>query len=83
VLYFVRAWANPNAKVITPGKRSVDLGKQLAETPAYVYFILNRDNQAIKIGFAKDVKKRLDTLQTSSPNLRCTQSIRPKSRKIR
>jgi predicted GIY-YIG superfamily endonuclease len=33
----------------------------------FVYFILNEDSNAIKIGKAKDVNKRLKTLQTSSP----------------
>lgn len=68
VLWFIRRWAEPTAKVITPGKRTIDLSKQSADTPAYVYFILNRDSQAIKIGFAQDVHKRLETLQTSSPS---------------
>lgn len=67
VLHFVRTWADPEARVVTPGKRTINLSKEGAGTPAYVYFILNQDSKAVKIGFAKDVQKRLATLQTSSP----------------
>ena len=67
VLYFVRSWAEPDGKVITPGKRTVNLNKQTAKTPCYVYFVLNRDSKAIKIGIAKNVRHRLASLQTSSP----------------
>ncbi len=68
VLHFVRSWANPDAKVITPGKRTVDLNKVSANEPAYVYFIHHEDSMAIKIGCAKNVQRRLATLQTSSPS---------------
>lgn len=68
VLHFVRSWANHDAKVITPGKRTVDLNKIGADTPAYVYFIHNEDSMAVKIGCAKNVQRRLATLQTSSPS---------------
>jgi len=67
VLYFVRSWAEPNGKVITPGKRTINLEKQTAKTPCYVYFVLNRDSKAIKIGIAKNIRRRLASLQTSSP----------------
>jgi T5orf172 domain len=66
VLHFISSWAESNATVITPGKRTISLSKVKADVPGYVYFILNQDNQAIKIGFAKDVRKRLKALQTSS-----------------
>lgn len=68
ILHFVRSWANHDAKVITPGKRTVDLNKVGADTPAYVYFIHNEDSMAVKIGRAKNVQRRLATLQTSSPS---------------
>lgn len=67
VLHFVRTWADPEARVITPGKRTIDLSEG-ADTPAYIYFILNQDSRAIKIGFTKDVQERLSALQTSSPS---------------
>ena len=68
VLYFVRSWAEEDAKIITPGKRTIDLAKQTAKPPCYIYFILNYDSQAVKIGIAKNVKRRLASLQTSSPS---------------
>ena len=67
VLYFVRSWANKDARVITPGKRTINLDKQTAQPPAYVYFVCNPDSNAIKIGIAKNVRRRLTSLQTSSP----------------
>ena len=67
VLHFVRTWAEPNARVTTPGKRVITLSSEFADLPGYVYFIFNLDSNAIKIGFAKDVQKRLAALQTSSP----------------
>jgi len=66
VLYFVRSWADKDAKVITPGKRTICLDKQKAKTPCYVYFILNSSDRHIKIGVAKNVKRRLASLQTSN-----------------
>ena len=68
VLHFVRSWAEKDAKVITPGKRTINLNKETAKPPCYIYFILNCDSQAIKIGIAKNVKRRLKSLQTSSPS---------------
>ena len=67
VLYFVRSWADRDATVITPGKRTITLSKEKADAPGYVYFVLNRDSKAVKIGSAKNVKRRLASLQTSSP----------------
>jgi hypothetical protein len=67
-LHFIRDWAQPDAKVVTPGKRTVDLVQQQADKPGYVFFVLNRESQAVMIGYAQDVQKRLDALQTRSPN---------------
>ena len=55
VLHFVRTWAEADAKVITPGKRTITLSKEKAEAPSYVYVVLNRDSNAVKIGSAKNV----------------------------
>ena len=68
VLYFVRSWAEEDARIITPGKRTINLDKETAKPPCYIYFILNYDSQAVKIGIAKNVKRRLASLQTSSPS---------------
>ena len=68
VLHFVRSWAEEDARLITLGKRTIDLKAHKAEPLCYVYFILNYDSQAIKIGIAKNVERRLSSLQTSSPS---------------
>jgi len=68
VAAWVKTWAPPTAKLITPGDRTLSLDDGTQETrPYFVYFILNEDSNAIKIGLAKDVNKRLTALQTSSP----------------
>lgn len=67
VLYFVRSWAEVDATVVTPSKRTISLSKEKAEAPSWVYFVFNKDSNAIKIGIAKNVKNRLRSLQTSSP----------------
>jgi len=66
---WVRIWASPEARLITPAGRSVtvaETGQSRAEA-AFIYFIFNRDSNSIKIGRAKDVEQRLKSLQTSSP----------------
>lgn len=66
VLHFVSSWADSDAKVITPGKRTTNVNKTKAQSPGYVYFIFNPDSDAIKIGMAKNVQGRLNSLQTSN-----------------
>ena len=39
----------------------------MAHQAHFIYFILNEDSNAIKIGRAKDLAKRMNALQTSSP----------------
>lgn len=68
VLHFVSTWAEGDAKIVTPGKRTINLNKQTAKPPCYIYFILNYDSEAVKIGIAKNVKRRIASLQTSSPS---------------
>lgn len=68
VCAWVKTWASPNAKIITPGNRTIFLaGEPTFKSSAFVYFVLNVDSNAIKIGMAKDIDKRLKSLQTSSP----------------
>lgn len=67
VLHFVKSWADKDAKLITPGRRTITLSKEKAESPSYVYFVFNQDSNAVKIGVAKNIQKRLSALQTSSP----------------
>lgn len=66
VLHFVRTWAEKDSKIVTPGKRTINLDKQTAKPLCYVYFILNCDSEATKIGIAKNVNRRIASLQTSS-----------------
>ncbi len=72
-----KTWAIPNAKLVTPGNRTVSLdGDKLAHQAHFVYFLLNENSHAIKIGLAKDLAKRMKALQTSSPaNLRLLKSV--------
>ncbi len=68
VCAWIKTWASPNTKVITPGNRTHTLnGEKLAHQAHFVYFILNEDSNAIKIGWAKDLGLRMKALQTSSP----------------
>jgi hypothetical protein len=68
VCAWVESWANNNTKVITPSGRTYSLERaKLSHQAYFIYFILNQDSNAIKIGRAKNLEKRLKTLQTSSP----------------
>lgn len=68
VCAWIRTWASPDAKIITPGNRTISLeGEPIAKGSAFVYFVLNADSNAIKIGKAEDLDKRLKSLQTVSP----------------
>jgi predicted GIY-YIG superfamily endonuclease len=63
-----KTWAGEGVKVITPGNRTHDLDSEKISHQAYfVYFIFNEDSNAIKIGIAHNVQKRMMSLQTSSP----------------
>lgn len=68
VCAWVKTWADPETKIVTASKRTHSLeGDKLAHQAHFVYFILNADSNAIKIGRAKDLSKRMQALQTSSP----------------
>lgn len=65
---WIKTWAGSNTKLVTPGNRTHSLdGEKLAHQAHFIYFILNEDSNAIKIGRAKDLAKRMNALQTSSP----------------
>ena len=66
---WLKTWASPQVKLITPDKKVLTLDGYQTTESAFVYFIFNIDSQAIKIGMAKNVEKRLKSLQTSSPIL--------------
>jgi hypothetical protein len=74
---WLKTWASPNAKIVTPGNRTHSLdGEKLAHQAHFVYFILNEDSNAIKIGRAKNLARRMMSLQTSSPaKLRLIKSV--------
>lgn len=83
VCTWVKTWASPNAKLITPGNRTVSLnGETLAHQAYFIYFILNEDSCAVKIGYAKNLEKRMKALQTASPaELRLMKSVQVESDK--
>ncbi len=64
---WVKTWASPKAKLITPGKKTLTLDGDSTTQSAFVYFIFNIDSKAIKIGMAKNAEKRLKSMQTSNP----------------
>jgi hypothetical protein len=68
VCFWIKTWAPPSAKVVTPGNRELSLdGDKLTHEVHFVYFILNQGSNAIKIGRARNVDRRMKSLQTSSP----------------
>jgi hypothetical protein len=77
VCAWIKTWASPTVKIVTPGSRTHSLdGDKLAHQAYFVYFILNEGSSAIKIGYAKDLAKRMKALQTSSPTqLRLIRSV--------
>ena len=65
---WLKTWAPTNTQLVTPGGRTHQLnGDKVGNQAHFIYFIFNDDSNAIKIGRAKNVSKRLRTLQTSSP----------------
>jgi hypothetical protein len=68
ICYWVKTWAPPNTKIVTPGNRELSLdGEKLNHEIHFIYFIFNQDSNAIKIGRAKNLERRIKSLQTSSP----------------
>jgi hypothetical protein len=68
VCAWVKTWASPETKIITPGNRLLSLeGDKLAHQVHFIYFVLHANSNAIKIGRARNLDKRMKSLQTSSP----------------
>lgn len=69
VCHWLKTWAPPETILITPGNRSISLDGELTDKgkAEFVYFILNQDSRAIKIGRARDIDRRIKSLQTASP----------------
>jgi predicted GIY-YIG superfamily endonuclease len=80
---WIKTWAPEGTKIITPGNRAYSFdGEKLAHQAHFVYFLLNEDSNAIKIGRARDLGKRMKALQTSSPaHLKLIRSIQVNSAK--
>jgi hypothetical protein len=80
---WIKTWAPENTKIITPGNSAYSFeGEKLAHQAYFIYFILNEDSNAIKIGRARDLGKRMKALQTSSPaQLKLVSSIQVNSSK--
>jgi Meiotically up-regulated gene 113 len=80
---WIKTWAPEDTKVITPGNRAYSFdGEKLAHQAHFIYFLLNEDSNAIKIGRARDLGKRMKALQTSSPaRLKLIRSIQVNSGK--
>ena len=65
---WLKTWTPTDTQVVTPGGRTHQLnGDKVGNQAHFIYFIFNNDSNAIKIGRAKNVSKRLQALQTSSP----------------
>ncbi len=65
---WLKTWASADTQLVTPGGRTHQIsGEKVGNQAHFIYFILNADSNAIKIGRAKNVSKRLRALQTSSP----------------
>lgn len=65
---WLKTWAAPNTQLVTPSGKTHQLdGIKVGSQAHFIYFIFNADSNAIKIGRAKNVSKRLQRLQTSSP----------------
>lgn len=69
VCTWVKSWAPPETQIISAGGYiyTTDGDKWGSSQAHCVYFILNRDSNAIKIGRAREIEKRLKALQTASP----------------
>ncbi|HEY9768560.1 MAG TPA: GIY-YIG nuclease family protein [Coleofasciculaceae cyanobacterium] len=67
VCAWVRTWASDGAEIITPSGKTIALDGDNLATTEYVYFIHSEESNTIKIGRAKNVEKRLKSLQTANP----------------
>ncbi len=68
VCTWVRTWASEEAEIITPGGKTISLDGDNLTTTEYIYFIHSEASNALKIGRAKNVEKRLKSLQTAHPH---------------
>lgn len=65
---WLKTWAALDTQLVTPSGKTHRLdGIKVGSQAHFIYFVFNADSNAIKIGRAKNVSKRLQALQTSSP----------------
>ncbi|MDJ0634057.1 MAG: GIY-YIG nuclease family protein [Xenococcaceae cyanobacterium MO_188.B29] len=83
VIEWVKTWASKEDKIITPGGNKISLDKQnIISTKEFIYFILNPDSNAVKIGRTKNIAKRLNSLQVANPvELRLLKTVQVNSGK--
>lgn len=68
VCAWVKTWASEEAEIITTGGKTISLDGDNLTTTEYIYFIHSEASNALKIGRAKNVEKRLKSLQTAHPH---------------
>lgn len=67
IVAWVKTWAGEKAQIITPGNKTLSTNGEIESSETeFIYFILNEECNAVKIGRAKDVDKRLKSLQTAN-----------------
>lgn len=68
VIAWVKTWGSKEDRILTPGGNEIALNrKDIINTKEFIYFILNTDSNAVKIGRTKNVAKRLNSLQVANP----------------
>lgn len=78
IVAWVKTWAGEKAQIITPGGKTLSTnGEMKSFKTEFIYFILNEKSNAVKIGRAKDIERRLKSLQTANCNeLKLIKTIR-------
>jgi hypothetical protein len=68
IIEWFKIWTNSDDHLIIPSGRKIDLDNNILRSQTeFIYFILLPELNAVKIGRAKDVTKRLNSLQTACP----------------
>lgn len=69
IIEWFKTWAGDKDIIIPPNGVQINLGEEatVKTKKEFIYFILNSDSNAVKIGRAKNVLKRKNTLQVANP----------------
>ncbi|MBE9047657.1 GIY-YIG nuclease family protein [Pleurocapsales cyanobacterium LEGE 10410] len=69
VIEWFKTWSGDEDVIIPPNGVKIKLCDEVSvtERKEFIYFILNSDSNAVKIGRAKNVLKRKNTLQVANP----------------